>query len=142
MPAGSACRAGSDRPHRPEARSRALIEARIGYTWPCSAIVAEHRHCIADLVQRLQQVAPGRVKMLVQLPVAVLLALGEYAGSLGSIAIEVTLPAGDNDTERQHAYCGTHAEQLALAASHPGVVASETDLAVDDAPETGRLQSN
>ncbi|MNN29149.1 hypothetical protein D3C81_1427390 [compost metagenome] len=112
-----------------------MIQTKIGNTQPRRAIVAKHRHRIANLVQWLQQVAPGRIKPQIDFVTAVLLAFGEHTGSLGAIDIEVALPAGDGDTERQEAYARTNPQQLALAARYPDVVARQAGLLIDNPPE-------
>ncbi|MNO80459.1 hypothetical protein D3C76_716670 [compost metagenome] len=85
-----------------------LIQTKFSHTRPRRAVVAKHRYRVADLVQRLQQIAPGRVQTLVHLVMAVLLALGEHAGGLAGIDVEVTVPTGDGNTEPQHTYRTTH----------------------------------
>ncbi|MND62962.1 hypothetical protein D3C80_542600 [compost metagenome] len=113
----------------------ALVQPQIRNTRPRSAVVAKHCYRIADLVQRLQQVAPGRVQTLIHFVMAVLPALGQHAGGLDAIDVEVTMPAGNSDTEGQDAYRSTHPQQLSLAPCHPDVVAGKAGLLVDDPPK-------
>ncbi len=112
-----------------------LIQAKVGNTRPRGTIVAKHRHGIAYLVQRLQQVAPGGVQTLVHFVMTVLSTLGKHVGGLGAIDVKVALPTGDSDTEGQHAYCRTNPEQPTFVARYLDVVPGKAGLLVDDSPE-------
>ena len=104
----------------------ALIQAHVGQQWPGIAVVSVDRNRIADLVQRLQQVASGGVELTVDGAGTEVAAALHDTRSLVAVDGVVVIPAADDQHAAQRRNAEVHGQGMFLLLQDARVVASQS----------------